>query len=817
MADAVVILGVVIANAYIGYKSEVSAEKTIQHILRIPKLPVQVVRDGTLREISIEEIVKGDLLVLTPGLIVPADARVLKADRLSVDESSLTGESLPALKSADTLAKKIVPLGDRTNMIYQGTTVTGGGGLAVVVATGGQTQFGKIQILMGESRQPETVFQHQLRVLGHQMVGLAFAFSGTIFLIGILRGHPFSKIVKTSLSLAIAAIPESLPTIATTTLARGARNLQTQGILVRRLSAIESLSGVDTVCFDKTGTLTVNQMSVTCIAMATALFEMTDKGVCLEGKPISASRKRALTRILEIISLCNEAKVIQKDTGLVFEGSATESALLRIAFREGVNPDKILKKYPRLSIRYRTENRSWMTTVHRYIGKKRLIAVKGRPDVVLSKCKFYKKDSKTAILTQSKRNSILDKNNHLASQSLRVLGVAYRLIEGDQEVVENELIWLGLVGLADPLRPELEALMPLFHSAGIKTMMVTGDQKSTALAVGKTLGLNGKEPLRLLDASDLEVLNLEELEKIVDKVHIFSRVSPGHKLKIVQALQKAGKVVAMTGDGINDGPALRVADVGIAMGKNGTHVTRKVADLILVKDYIPALLSAIREGRAVQQDIKKAVDYIAAQNLSEILFTFFAVTFGLGEPLTPIQFLWINLVTDIFPELALAQEPAEENILRRSPESKRASMLTSKDYQRISWESLVLSLASLLGYLYGLKNYGAGAHAKTLGFMTLTSDSLLYTLSARSENVTILDRKKIPENQAISRALAFGFGAEVLAMLSPWFRSFLGTTSLNKSDVLVSGLSALLPLVLIEGSKFVKLKLDENDEMNKAA
>ena len=806
LADAAVIFGVVVINTAIGYVTESSAEKVIGS-LSTPKFnqKVTLIRGGLQQRIPVSEIVRGDLVLLTPGMMIPADARVIYSDHLSVDESILTGESHPIVKNTDPMPQPDLALGDQINMIFCGTTVVGGSGRAIIVETGSQTEIGRIQQLMGETPQPETPLQIQLRHLGNQVVFASLAFSLTIIVMGLLKGRRFIEILRVSTSLAIAAIPESLPTIATTTLARGMRTLEDQGVLVRHLDALETLGGIDVICLDKTGTLTLNQMTVTEIITSAGRFVVTSDGFFQRDKKVQVNRFPVLNELIQIVTLCNEATLVERGKKPQSLGSSTEQALLRLSELAGLDPRAIRNSYRRVATRYRTENRSYMTTVHSLVSKpgtpkkRKMIATKGRPDEVLALCAFYFKGGAICPLTAETRRAISLENEGMAARALRVLGVSYKELGENQPVTENEMIWVGLVGMADPIRPELKHWIEKIHLAGIRTVMITGDQRPTAEAIGRALNLSDGEDLRVIDSSLLQEETFDFQN--ANRVHVFSRVSPADKLKIVKFLQSNGQVVAMLGDGINDGPALKIADVGIAMGAKGAEIASKAADIILLNDDLGKLVLALQEGRRIQDDIKKAVDYILVQNSAEILFTFLLVTLGLGEPLTPMQFLWMNLVTDLFPELALAQEPSEPGIMLRKPIHAENRLFGPKDIRRMTFDASALTFSTLITYLYAQRIRGRNERAQTIAFLTLVSGSLLYTVSARSEHSTLFGKEHLPPNKYIPLSVGAGFFAEGLAVGLPSLRSLLGTTSVGLTDLFLSGAGALLPQVIIELAK----------------
>jgi P-type Ca2+ transporter type 2C len=554
--DAVAILGVVVINAGIGYVTESRSEETIAALANIEQPTVRVVREGREREIAVDDVVPGDLLVLSPGEIVAADARLIESDRLTADESSLTGESMPVAKTVLPLHASRAPLRDWTNMLFRGTVVTGGAGRAVVVATGRDTEIGKIQRLVGDAHAPETPMQRQLAQLG-TILGLASgAVCGGVFAIGLARGYGVLEMLKSTVSLAVAAVPEGLPVLATTTLALGVGRMQNMRVLVRRLEAVETLGSVQVFCFDKTGTITENRMRVAKLSVGgetlNADLETLAAG---NGKPAPLER-RDVRVFLQVGALCNEVKIDggQRPDRLV--GSPTETALVRLAIQSEMDVASLRRDYPLEEMEHRTEERALMATLHARsdrLGK--LLAVKGQPGQVLKRCRWRLAGEKRLELTEDDREQIRAENDRMAGEALRVLALAYRDVDEGYGAAsaDGNLTWLGLAGIADPIRPGVKEVIAQFHRAGIRTLMITGDQNATASAIARELNVSGGERLNSLDSSELDEINPEVLKGLVRNVHVFSSVSPSHKLQIVQALQNAGLVVAMTGDGINDG------------------------------------------------------------------------------------------------------------------------------------------------------------------------------------------------------------------------------------------------------------------------
>lgn len=808
VVDAVVILGVVGLNAVIGYTTETQSEKIIQALQSREQASTWVIRDSQQQEIAKEEVVLGDILFLKPGIYIAADARLIAADNLTIDESALTGESIPMTKTVACLSGVEVPLADRQNMVYQGTLVTGGQGLAVVVATGQFTEMGKIQQLVNEAITTDTPLERQLDEVGSQLVFLGMGICSLVFGLGVLRGYGVLYMLQSCISLAVAAVPEGLPTIATTTLALGIQDMRQNKVLVRTLSAVEALGSVQTICLDKTGTITENKMSVVEI--------QTSNGTAIQAENINPYSSDELLKLIHVAVLCNESEVSQENGEYVVTGSATENALIHMAISAGVNVINLRQKYQLQGSNLRSENRNLMSTIHETGDcakrstkgdRHKLIAVKGSPTELIQICRYWQKDGKIIPLTSEDRQAIEIANDRMAGKALRVLGLAYNHVDdlhnGNHH--ESDLIWLGLVGMADPIRKGAKQLIGDFHQAGIDTVMITGDQSPTAYAIAKELNLSQDPQLEILDSTNLNNLTPEALIALCDKVNVFARISPSNKLQIVQSLQAAGKVVAMTGDGINDAPALKAAQVGVAMGKGGTDVAREVADIVLEDDRLETMMIAVSRGRTIYNNIRKSVHFLLATNLSEIMVMTTATAAGLGEPMNAMQLLWLNLVTDVFPGLSLAMEAPEPDVLSQPPRNPNESIIKNSDFGRIIFESAILSASTLAAYGYAILKYGMGARASTIAFMTLTSGQLLHTISCRSEKHSIFSQEKLPNNPYLNIAITGSFAIQLLAIAVPSLRNILKITPINLVDTAVISSGALLPLLLNESTKNTNL------------
>jgi Ca2+-transporting ATPase len=800
VADAVAILAVVGINAAIGYATESGAERSIAALSRTPHPFVPVRRDGRIQQVAVEQIVRGDLLVLAAGIFVAADARIVAAEELTVDESSLTGESVPVLKSAQPMSESSVPLAERVSMVYRGTLVTGGSGLAVVIATGVDTEIGHIHALATSVAETQTPMQQQLDHLGRQLAaGASIACAATLG-VGLLRGQAPLPMFRTAVSLAVAAVPEGLPTVAITTLALGLKRMRAQRVVVRRLSAVETLGAVQAVCVDKTGTVTVNRMTVTAVQAGLDSYDVRAGVFVGRAGETGAFGHADLQWLLRLGVLCSEVNIEQQNGVVVLEGSPTESAIVQLAFDAGLDVRAVRTNHARVSIQARSETRSYMMTQH-VTASGGLRAVKGRPSEVLALCGSYLKGGERFPLGDAERAHIENDNEHMAGRALRMLGVAFT--DRDGELAGN-LVWVGLVGMHDPPREGVGDVIARFRRAGIRTIMITGDQSATAHAVGKQIGLSSNGHLEIVDSTRLDQVGPEVLSALAQRADVFSRVSPAHKLQIVQALQRAGLVVAMTGDGVNDSPALKAADIGIAMGGGGTTAAREVADVVLEDDELQTLVTAIEQGRTIYDDLRKAVRFILSTNLGEILYTFTCVAAGLGEPLSPMQLLWINLLTDVLPELALAVQPPEADVLDRQPRDPARPMFTRTDLARIGVEGGVITAGALGAYLWSRARSGGGAHANSVGFTALTLAQLMHAWSARSEVHTIFDREQIARNRWLPLAVGGTMLLQVAANLTPPLRTLLGTIRLSAGDWATVAVAAIVPFIANETIKLAQ-------------
>ena len=808
-ADALVILGVVLINGAIGYATEAQTERAIGALNGGTRREAIVLRSAALRRIDAAELVVGDILVLGNGAYVPADARVLEARELCADESALTGESVPVPKTPARIADEQAVLAERASMLYMGTAIVSGSGLAAVVAIGDATELGTIQTLVGSTRPPATPMQLQLERFGNQTVRLASAICVLVFGLGLLRGLGLLAMFKASVALAVAAVPEGLPTVATTTLALGIRRMRSRKMLVRRLDAVETLGAVHTVCFDKTGTLTFNRMSVLAAQTDGERMHVSDGFVYTRSGRMDPLERADLLRLLHVAVLCNETEIGGGPRHYRLNGSSTEAALVELALAAGVDVRALRARHPLRDVAYRTQERSYMCTLHAAAdGPGRIVAVKGNPLEVLALCtEHVLHDGRRVPLVDADRAKIAAANREMAGDALRVLGFAYARggdalrIDTDDPRDAGRLCWIGMLALADPVRDGARELIALLHGAGIKPAIITGDQAETARAVGAMLGIGAPGEPAVIQPAALAAASDDAFARLAQRTDVFARVSAAAKLRIIRGLQQGGRVVAMVGDGINDGPALKAANISVAMGRHGTDLARDVADVVLEDDGLETLTAAISQGRTFYDNIRKSVHFLLSTNLSEIMVTLAAVGAGLGQPLTPMQLLWINLLSDVFPGLALAMEPPEPDVLQRPPRDPAEPIIGCRDMARYGREALVISSGALASRAFSAARHGAGAAAGTVSFMTLTLGQLLHAYGCRSDAGGALNVLKRPRNRRLDLAIGGSVALQLLACVIPGLRSLLGMTRIDALDALAIVAGAVTPYLLNDGFK----------------
>jgi Ca2+-transporting ATPase len=783
VVDAVIIGAVIAANGAVGYVTERRVERVFAS-LQIGGLPSAFVRrDGREMMVSAHELVPGDILLLKTGHTIAADARIVEADHLGVDESPLTGESMPVTKIAALICGAEAPLPDRLNMVFAATVVAEGSGIAVVVGTGRETEIGRVRALVAETTTVKTPLERQLDHMGGQLVAASLGFCGLALGLGLLRGVPVIEMLRSALSLAVAAVPEGLPAVATTTLALGMHRMMRQRMLVRRLAAVESLGATTVICLDKTGTLTENRMTVTAWHLGRREYLAPPRGTRGERE-----LDQLLARALAVGVLCNEAELAEDSDDI--SGSSTEAALLTAALDFGIDCRALRRQYPLQELRPRRNGDNWMATVHKESAIERLVTVKGAPEEVLALSSSWLDGETVQPLTRESRAEVLAANARIAAGGMRVLAFAFKQISSSAEATYDDLTWVGLVALSDPVRPGVREAIQACERAGIRPVILTGDQARTAAAIYRDFDPTGQRIPRVIEASQLSGLDPAALVELVAEVDVFARVSPAHKHQIVRALQAGGHVVAMTGDGINDAAALRAADIGVAMGARGTDVARDVADVVLMDDDFASIVQAVEQGRTIRANISKALRFLLSTNFSEILVTLGALALGVARPMSAIQYLWINLLSDVFPALALAMEPPEPDVMNRPPLDPREPILTRASLVEIGGDAAILSAATLGVHGLAVARHGVGPQATTIAFCTLTAAQLVHALNYRSG---FSRRDGFP---ALETAVGGTLAVHLAAMTASPLRRVLGTTILSGSDWLLVAGGVAVPLAV---------------------
>jgi Ca2+-transporting ATPase len=790
IADAAATLTVVGLNAVFGYVTEGQAEAAINSLMDVSTESVEVVRDGAPTTVPSREVVPGDLLIARAGMHVSADARLVEAAGLLVDESVLTGESEPVRKDAGARPAPGAPIASRPTMLHSGSFVAEGEGRAIVVATGARTAAAEIALLSGAAQRPQAPVEAELDALGTKLAQASLLACGVFFGLGWMRGLALAAILKDTLALAVAAVPEGLPVVATTTMALGLRRMEAKGILLRQVGAIETLGALQRICLDKTGTLTQNRLAVAVAA----------PGLSKGGAPEAA----AAEHLARLAALNTEAEVRE---GAAAGASATERALLDFALAHGVDPEAAARARPRTGLVERTLRRPWRGSLHGGRGGRRMV-VKGAPDAVLAMCDRVRTGSRARRLTEDDRARILAANDAIAGRPARVLGFAEGPAPEDPEAPEG-LIWAGLVGMIDPLRADAREFVAGMRRAGIRLAMITGDQAATARAIADELDLSGGAPLRIVDAPRLGEMPPELLADVARRTHVFSRVSARHKQAIVQALQASGEVVGMTGDGVNDAPALKAADIGIAMGASGTNLARDVANVVIRDDDLATLSDAVAQGRAVYRNIRRALEFLITTNMSEIAVGIVEAAHGPGELETPMELLWINLVSDVLPGLGLALADPDRDVLDRPPRPAGEPIIPRAHVRRMALDSGTIAAATLASHFAGLARYGPGPETRTMTFLSLSLGQLLYTLFCQRSDIRDLRPGRLLENPALDAALLISSGLAVLPTAVPPLRRLLGLAPIGPGSWAVALGGAVAPAAVVLARRGVQLDLRE--------
>ena len=837
--DAAAILAIVFFNGVLGFVQEFRAERSLAALRKMSVAMARVIRDGALQSIPARELVRGDVIALEAGDRIPADSRLFYTTNFQAQEASLTGESTPVHKQAELLDGAEVPLADQCNMVFMGTVSVSGKARGLVVATGLGTELGRIASMIqkaAEAERAETPLQRRLEQFGSTLLWLALGVVTVVFTLGYLRGEPLMEMFLTSVSLAVAAVPEGLPAVVTITLALGVTRMARRHALIRKLPAVETLGSATVICTDKTGTLTKNEMTVTRLVVDGRLFEVTGEGYEpkgeirkfsaearvlsdeVSGKGIGLQSDNSALRtqdsglppglrdLLTAAVLCNGATLQQENGTWQIIGDPTEGALLVAAAKAGFTKAELERRAPlEREVPFDAERK--MMTIVRRTEQGPVAYCKGAPDVLLKRCAAcVTLDGKTEALDEERLRLIVDANASLAQQALRVLGVAYRPLgqpAGSDEEVEHNLIFLGLLAMKDPLRPEAAEAVRLCRAAGIRTAMITGDHKETAVAIARELGLHRDDGVAL-SGSELDGLTDEQLTLRVQCVTVYARVSAEHKLRIVQAWKRTGAIVAMTGDGVNDAPAIKAADIGVAMGMAGTDVTKEASDMVVTDDNFASIAAAVEEGRGIFDNIRKTVHFLLSCNVSEVLVMLFATLFGLPLPLLPIQILWMNLVTDGFPALALAVDPKAPDLMQQQPRQAQARLLDGGRLWTIAGEGLMLAVIALGVFSYSLYVWQQPIdQARTVTFTVMVAAQLVHVFNCRSDRWSLF-QVGVTTNHALIWAVAASLALQIGILTIPVMGPIFKVAPLPIEDWELMVAMALLPLAIVEAIKWFR-------------
>lgn len=819
VTDTAMILVIVLLNAALGFSQEYRAERALFALRKLEQPQVVVRRDGIYLQIPSRDLVPGDVVAVEAGQKVPADGRLIEAVQLKIDESQLTGESVPVGKDSQALDQGEVPLGDQTNRIFMGTAVMTGHGAAVVTESGMRTELGKIASLLQTVEDRKTPLQRRLAFLGKRLAAAALIMTAVIFIAGLLRGETIETMLLTAISLAVAVIPEGLPAMVTIVLALGAQRMVRRNALIRKLPAVETLGSVTTICADKTGTLTQNVMSVEAIYLNSRLVHVTGNGYRPQGsfykkkKLFDPLTDPSLLQLLRAAVLCTNARLDLRGRDWTVLGDPTEGALLAVGAKAGLWKETLDRRYPRIGEIPFDSSRKMMTTFHRNQGNKIWAFMKGGLEEVLRRSTSIAQEE-IVPLTDHHREEIARIHRELAGAGLRLLACGMRRLEKppdpddpDLRGVEEELTFLGLFGMIDPLRPEAAEAVGRCRTAGIRPVMITGDHRITAEAIAAQLGMKDGE--EILTGEELARLSPEALEPMVGKVSIYARVAPEQKVKIVQALKRRGEIVAMTGDGVNDAPALRAADIGVGMGRSGTDVAREASEMILLDDNFATIVSAVEEGRIIYDNIRKFTRYILSTNSGEILIMFFAILFGLPLPLLPIQILWTNLVTDGLPALALGVEPPERSVMRRPPRSPSESLFAGGLGLHIVWVGLLMGLGTVALFAWAVRTRDL-AHGRTIAFFTLMLFQMFHVLAIRSERDPLW-RIGLLSNPSLLGAALLTLALQFAITFLPPLQALFHTTALTAGETAACIGVASTVYFAVEGEKWLRAQTKGGD------
>lgn len=813
--DAIAIIMIVLINGCLGFFQERKAEKSLNALRELSAPQVVVLRNGEWSKIPSKEVVVGDILKFSSGDRIGADVRLVHTANLEIEESALTGESVPAVKTIDPITEKNASLGDLTNMAFMGTMVTRGNGVGIVTGIGMNTAMGKIADMIQNAETMMTPLQRRLEQLGKILITVALLLTLLVVIAGVVHGHDLYTMFLAGVSLAVAAIPEGLPAIVTVALSLGVQRMIRNNAIVRKLPAVETLGCASVICSDKTGTMTQNKMTVTHLWSGGNTWTVSGTGYHPKGnfykdkEEIVPHKEKSLYQLLTFGLLCNHAEIQMKDDEFIIDGDPTEGALLVSAMKAGMTRESILKQFTIEKEFPFDSTRKMMSVVVKDKNGKRFVITKGAPDVLIGLSESVLWDGKMQSLSLELQREIQSSIENLASKALRTIAVAFKPLQEYTNIMheseaEKGLTFVGVQGMIDPPRPEVKQAIKECHEAGIKTVMITGDHAITAKAIAKQLGiLKGKS--KVIEGSALNEMSVDELENVVEEVSVFARVSPEHKLKIVKAFQNHGHIVAMTGDGVNDAPAIKSADIGIAMGITGTDVAKEASSLILLDDNFATIKAAIKEGRNIYENIRKFVRYLLASNVGEILVMLFAMLMSLPLPLVPIQILWVNLVTDGLPAMALGLDKPEDDVMKRKPRHPKEGIFARKLGWKVVSRGFLIGLVTLLAFLtIYRKNPDQLEYAQTVAFATLVLTQLIHVFDCRSEK-SVFNRNPFG-NMYLVWAVISSILLMLIVIYVPSLQQIFHTLPIIPKDwLLIVGLSSV-PTFLLAGSLFVRKK-----------
>jgi len=804
--DSIAIAVIVLLNAVLGFVQEYRAEKAMAALKKLAAPSASVIRDGRPESIPAERLVPGDVVILEAGNVVPADIRLMETVQIRIDEAALTGESVPVEKVTAALSEEVLPIGDRKNMVYKGTLVTYGRGRGLVTATGMETELGGIAALLQSQEEGRTPLQKRLTSFGQKLAYAVLAICVIVFVAGLLRGEPPLLMLLTAISLAVAAIPEALPAVITISLALGAKKLVKQQALIRKLPAVETLGSVTYICSDKTGTLTLNRMTVEKVYTDGRLLRSQELPLSSEeeSEDVSISRREPIGLLLTALALSNDARLDASGTAI---GDPTETALFNLAMERGFLREKLDVKFPRLAELPFDSDRKLMTTFHPWDNARVVSFTKGAVEEILERSE--------KVLTRRGEEEIdlpkvLEITEQITGQGLRALGFGLRVWEGlpdrlNPANVETRLILLGIVGMMDPPRPEAAEAVAMCRSAGIRPVMITGDHPLTARVIATRVGIIDGNGNGVITGRELDQLSLAEFEKQVENIRVYARVAPEQKLKIVEALQDKEQFVAMTGDGVNDAPALKRADIGIAMGITGTDVSKEASHMILLDDNFATIVKTVREGRRIFDNIRKFIKYTMTSNSGEIWTIFLAPFLGLPIPLLPIHILWINLVTDGVPGLALAAEPGERNVMSRPPRHPKESIFAKGLGAHIIWVGLLMGAVSIATQAWFINS--SQTHWQTMVFTVLCLSQMGHVLAIRSEQESFC-RQGALSNKPLLGAVLLTFGIQMATIYVPYLNPIFKTEPLSAKELIITILLSVVVFLAVEIEKsFKRLKM----------